>query len=447
MCCTLTAPSRPRWNKLKGLQCNASIDLIGTCWPRSAVGQLVVLPCPEYINGVRYNTTNNGYRECLTNGSWAARVNYSQCQEILDEERKSKLHYRIAVIINYLGHCVSLGALLLAFVLFMRLRSIRCLRNIIHWNLITAFILRNATWFVVQLTMNPAVQASNVMLVREASRSLYRLHLPRPHDPGAPDQLHLLIQHRPNPHDQAPSLDHLGDHAIQESSEGHAGPAAAAGHHLHAVLRESGGRRDLPGRFHLLQLLPGIFPGLLCLRLLLLPEQRGPFRRAEEMAPVAGQALDPRPRGQSHVHPYVADTRQLPQHQAVDGCLSGEEAIAREGSQGLQQSRRYLHCRLSTACGPCTSRTDPQPHKHSRVPAGAGTVRHQRNPSPVSALGDQSSEKLFLILPNPCEARTSLAQDCGSGQYLVALARPTATEDNGPVTLSQGRLRAEQFPE
>uniref|UniRef100_A0A8C3HE31 G-protein coupled receptors family 2 profile 1 domain-containing protein n=1 Tax=Chrysemys picta bellii TaxID=8478 RepID=A0A8C3HE31_CHRPI len=113
---------RPRGAAGGSLQCNASIDLIGTCWPRSAVGQLVVLPCPEYINGVRYNTTNNGYRECLTNGSWAARVNYSQCQEILDEERKSKLHYRIAVIINYLGHCVSLGALLLAFVLFMRLR-------------------------------------------------------------------------------------------------------------------------------------------------------------------------------------------------------------------------------------------------------------------------------------------------------------------------------------
>ncbi|KAM7371348.1 hypothetical protein PAMP_008601 [Pampus punctatissimus] len=43
----------------------------------------------------------------------------------------------------------------------MRLRSIRCLRNIIHWNLISAFILRNATWFIVQLTMNPAVTESN----------------------------------------------------------------------------------------------------------------------------------------------------------------------------------------------------------------------------------------------------------------------------------------------
>lgn len=42
-------------------------------------------------------------------------------------------------------------------------RSIRCLRNIIHWNLISAFILRNATWFVVQLTMSPEVHQSNVV--------------------------------------------------------------------------------------------------------------------------------------------------------------------------------------------------------------------------------------------------------------------------------------------
>ncbi|RMB95078.1 hypothetical protein DUI87_28449 [Hirundo rustica rustica] len=176
-----------------GPQCNASVDLIGTCWPRSAVGQLVARPCPEYFYGVRYNTTNNGYRECLANGSWAARVNYSQCQEILSEEvgvweslrswqegkrqKKSKLHYHIAVIINYLGHCVSLGALLVAFVLFMRLRSIRCLRNIIHWNLITAFILRNATWFVVQLTMSPEVHESNVVWCRLVTAAYNYFHV------------------------------------------------------------------------------------------------------------------------------------------------------------------------------------------------------------------------------------------------------------------------------
>uniref|UniRef100_A0A452UKG7 Corticotropin-releasing factor receptor 1 n=1 Tax=Ursus maritimus TaxID=29073 RepID=A0A452UKG7_URSMA len=173
-------------SNVSGLQCNASVDLIGTCWPRSPAGQLVVRPCPAYFYGVRYNTTNNGYRECLANGSWAARVNYSECQEILSGEKKSKVHYHVAVIINYLGHCISLVALLVAFVLFLRLRrkmqeaaldegllskgapapslrSIRCLRNIIHWNLISAFILRNATWFVVQLTMSPEVHQSNVV--------------------------------------------------------------------------------------------------------------------------------------------------------------------------------------------------------------------------------------------------------------------------------------------
>uniref|UniRef100_A0A4W5R1V1 Corticotropin releasing hormone receptor 1 n=1 Tax=Hucho hucho TaxID=62062 RepID=A0A4W5R1V1_9TELE len=91
--------------------------------------------------------------------------------------KKSKLHYHIAVIINYMGHCISLAALLVAFILFMRLRSIRCLRNIIHWNLITAFILRNATWFVVQLTMNPKVHESNVLWCRLVTAAYNYFHV------------------------------------------------------------------------------------------------------------------------------------------------------------------------------------------------------------------------------------------------------------------------------
>ncbi|KAK0153069.1 Corticotropin-releasing factor receptor 1 [Merluccius polli] len=83
--------------------------------------------------------------------------------------KKSKMHYQIAVIINFLGHCISLVALLIAFCLFLCLRSIRCLRNIIHWNLIAAFILRNATWFIVQLTMSPEVHESNVVRLARSS--------------------------------------------------------------------------------------------------------------------------------------------------------------------------------------------------------------------------------------------------------------------------------------
>eukprot|EP00064_Thunnus_orientalis_P008546 superscaffoldBa00001024_g8569 len=207
-----------------GIYCDTSIDGIGTCWPRSSAGQMVSRPCPEMFYGVRYNTTRvrmfpllleaqptlkelgldtemedgdilnpnhpgesenepaaescgyNVYRKCLANGTWALKGNYSMCKAILHEEKKGKMHYQIAVIINFLGHCISMVALLIAFFLFLCLRSIRCLRNIIHWNLITAFILRNATWFIVQLTMSPEVHESNVIWCRLVTASFNYFH-------------------------------------------------------------------------------------------------------------------------------------------------------------------------------------------------------------------------------------------------------------------------------
>lgn len=37
-------------------------------------------------------------------------------------QKKGKMHYQIAVIINFLGHCISMVALLIAFFLFLCLR-------------------------------------------------------------------------------------------------------------------------------------------------------------------------------------------------------------------------------------------------------------------------------------------------------------------------------------
>uniref|UniRef100_A0A8C4YAE1 Corticotropin releasing hormone receptor 2 n=1 Tax=Gopherus evgoodei TaxID=1825980 RepID=A0A8C4YAE1_9SAUR len=124
-----------------GPYCNATTDQIGTCWPRATAGELVERPCPEFFNGIKYNTTRNAYRECLGNGTWASKINYSQCEPILDDKVYCSHQ-------NYLGHCISIGALIVAFMLFL---SIRCLRNIIHWNLITTFILRNVMWFLLQM--------------------------------------------------------------------------------------------------------------------------------------------------------------------------------------------------------------------------------------------------------------------------------------------------------
>ncbi|XP_042188157.1 corticotropin-releasing factor receptor 2-like [Callorhinchus milii] len=136
---------------LSGVYCNATTDQIGTCWPRTRAGQVASRSCPETFNGIKYNTTRSVYRECVENGTWASRINYSQCEPILEEKGKYQVHYKVVLIINYLGHCISIGALVIAFTLFLCLRSIRCLRNIIHWNLITTFILRNAMWFLLQM--------------------------------------------------------------------------------------------------------------------------------------------------------------------------------------------------------------------------------------------------------------------------------------------------------
>ncbi|EMP29426.1 Corticotropin-releasing factor receptor 2 [Chelonia mydas] len=40
-----------------GPYCNATTDQIGTCWPRTTAGELVERPCPEFFNGIKYNTT------------------------------------------------------------------------------------------------------------------------------------------------------------------------------------------------------------------------------------------------------------------------------------------------------------------------------------------------------------------------------------------------------
>ncbi|GLD68396.1 corticotropin-releasing factor receptor 1-like isoform X1, partial [Lates japonicus] len=41
-----------------GSYCDLSVDGIGTCWPRSAAGEVISRPCPEQFNGIHYNTTN-----------------------------------------------------------------------------------------------------------------------------------------------------------------------------------------------------------------------------------------------------------------------------------------------------------------------------------------------------------------------------------------------------
>lgn len=100
--------------------------------------------------------------------SWPPQIGRDQCSS---DQPVSPTHAKL----QSLRCCVWAGEMLTLALILSLLpllwppalsccpRSIRCLRNIIHWNLISAFILRNATWFVVQLTVSPEVHQSNVV--------------------------------------------------------------------------------------------------------------------------------------------------------------------------------------------------------------------------------------------------------------------------------------------
>ncbi|XP_054613970.1 uncharacterized protein LOC129170430 isoform X3 [Dunckerocampus dactyliophorus] len=292
-----------------GLYCDASVDGIGTCWPRSAAGHMVSRPCPEMFYGVRYNTTNSVYRKCLANGTWAAKGNYSMCKAILHQEEHPlpeehhplephrRLHPQEHHVVRGAAHNEPRGARKQRGVVppgygFLQLLPLHQLLLDVWGRVLPAhrhrahLLHRQAAQVDVHLHRlvypvphhrglghREALLRQREVLVWEASRRLHRLHLPGSNDPRSGDQLHFPLQHRPDPHDQTASVHHVRDHPVQESREGHAGAPPAAGNHLHAVLRQSRRRRDLADRLHLFQLLLGVFPGILCVRLLLLPKQ------------------------------------------------------------------------------------------------------------------------------------------------------------------------------
>lgn len=78
-------------------------------------------------------------------------------------QKKSKVHYHIAVIINYLGHCISLVALLVAFVLLSLVRMLRSNLHSIHKNLIAALFFSQLIFMVgINQTENPVRPLSSV---------------------------------------------------------------------------------------------------------------------------------------------------------------------------------------------------------------------------------------------------------------------------------------------
>lgn len=124
-----------------GLVCNMTFDHY-TCWPDGSPGSIVHVSCPWYLPWYRKVKQGRVYRVCGSDGRWANIKNTTECDENdvrLEEYWQIVSNFRVMYTV---GYSLSLAALVLALGILAAFRKLHCMRNNIHMNLFSSFILR-----------------------------------------------------------------------------------------------------------------------------------------------------------------------------------------------------------------------------------------------------------------------------------------------------------------
>ncbi|XP_068119314.1 glucagon receptor isoform X2 [Hyperolius riggenbachi] len=140
-----------------GLVCNRTFDKF-SCWPDAQPNTTVNVSCPSYLPW--HNKVQHGlvYKYCGPDGQWAVTENghplrdARECQldpaEMEDQERFAKT-YESFKIMYTIGYSMSVGTLILALAILVGFSKLHCMRNYIHINLFTSFILRGVSVLVI----------------------------------------------------------------------------------------------------------------------------------------------------------------------------------------------------------------------------------------------------------------------------------------------------------
>uniref|UniRef100_A0A1I8Q5V1 G-protein coupled receptors family 2 profile 2 domain-containing protein n=2 Tax=Stomoxys calcitrans TaxID=35570 RepID=A0A1I8Q5V1_STOCA len=156
-------------NALNVLSCPVSFDSV-LCWPRTAAGSWAILPCFEEFKGVHYDTTQNASRFCFPNGTWDRYSNYDSCDHATAAPPIPDFApaVELPTYIYCCGYFLSLSALVLALIVFLCFKDLKCLRNTIHANLFLTYILSALLWILtlfLQVMTDHASQAGCITLV------------------------------------------------------------------------------------------------------------------------------------------------------------------------------------------------------------------------------------------------------------------------------------------
>ncbi|KAF5921688.1 hypothetical protein HPG69_012859 [Diceros bicornis minor] len=142
----------PTGSRHRGRPCLPEWDHI-LCWPPGAPGEVVAVPCPDYIYD--FNHKGHAYRRCDRNGSWElvpghnrTWANYSECVKFLTNETREREVFDRLGMIYTVGYSVSLASLTVAVLILAYFRRLHCTRNYIHMHLFLSFMLRAVSIFV-----------------------------------------------------------------------------------------------------------------------------------------------------------------------------------------------------------------------------------------------------------------------------------------------------------
>ncbi|KAG7301471.1 hypothetical protein JYU34_014437 [Plutella xylostella] len=140
-------------NASLGAHCPAYYDGL-LCWEPTPWNTLAVQKCFSVFNGVQYDDTQNASRLCM-DGEWFNHSDFANCTERIANVSPTD----VTSLIYLGGYSLSLAVLSLAVLVFLYFKDLRCLRNTIHTNLMTTYILSACSWILNLALQNMSEEA------------------------------------------------------------------------------------------------------------------------------------------------------------------------------------------------------------------------------------------------------------------------------------------------
>ena len=127
------------------------------CFPTTPINSTLYFQCP-FNESIVFDNKVYASRVCLTNGTWSD-SRYDMCHvAIIDWLKKQREYenneawlYRLMADLYFVGFTVTIFSVLLAIFIFLGFRSLRCLRNMIHCNMLATFVLKCSAYISVYL--------------------------------------------------------------------------------------------------------------------------------------------------------------------------------------------------------------------------------------------------------------------------------------------------------